>query len=170
MMGALERAVRAQREWIAACDDVEALSEKMAEWREDVRVATREGQTLLRLRAGDLVELAEDRIVELKAAKLRVPRARVAAPAPVRESVEAAEVRRLREELAARDKRDEEEKERQANTRRADEKRERVARDERDGQKRVADERERAQRAPAEERACRNFCVPDTWGSDRVIT
>ena len=41
-----------------------------ASYREDQRLGVRSGNALLQLRASDLLELAEDRLVELKAARI----------------------------------------------------------------------------------------------------
>lgn len=61
-MATLEQVFHREKAWIAACDDVDALIEKIGDYREDVRVAERDGQMLMRMRAGDLIELAQSRV------------------------------------------------------------------------------------------------------------
>lgn len=111
-MDALEREVEAQAAWIHRCEDPAALLDRMADYREDLRAGARDGNVLLQMRASELLELAEERIVALKAARLRVastPPARADAvrpevaretTAPVRVDSHAAQ--RAREEQAAR--------------------------------------------------------------------
>lgn len=111
-MDPLERAVASERAWIARCEDVGDLLDKMAEYRETAREAERAGNTRGLRRVGELLELAEDRAAELKAAKLRVGRrsatmaeARsrpevVAAPVAPKHDVEE-ELRVARAEIAA---------------------------------------------------------------------
>jgi hypothetical protein len=70
-MDALEREVQAQASWIRRCDDPAALLDRMADYREDLRAGARDGNTRLQMRASELLELAEDRVVALKAARLR---------------------------------------------------------------------------------------------------
>lgn len=111
-MGALEQEVEAQAAWIRRCEDPEALLDRMADYREGLRAGARDGNVLLQMRASELLELAEERIVALKAARLRAactPSARAdalrpevarEAAAPVRVDPHAAQ--RARQEQAAR--------------------------------------------------------------------
>ena len=69
-MSAIQREFQRQKEWIAACDDPQEVLDKMTEYREAQRAAIRSGNALGRARCADLLELAEDRVVELKAAKI----------------------------------------------------------------------------------------------------
>ena len=113
-MDALEREVQAQAVWIRRCDDPAALLDRMADFREDLRAGARDGNTRLQMRASELLELAEERVVTVKAARLRAPstpsaRADALRPEVAREG--AASVRldphaaqRAREEQAARAK------------------------------------------------------------------
>jgi DNA-binding transcriptional regulator YiaG len=70
-MATLEQVFQEQKAWIATCDEVDALMEKIAEWRDDVRVAEDRGHQHMRMRAGDLVELGQNKVVRLKAVALR---------------------------------------------------------------------------------------------------
>ncbi|MDP2311271.1 MAG: hypothetical protein Q8P41_00085 [Pseudomonadota bacterium] len=79
-MATLEQVFQRERTWIAACGDVDALMAKISDWRDDLRAAERDGNMLVRMRAGDLVGLAQGRIVRLQAGEIRAENAR-AAPA-----------------------------------------------------------------------------------------
>ncbi len=70
-MDAIDRAYDEEHAFIARCSDVNALLDRMADYRADGRVAEEKGLTKARLRVNDLLELAEDRIAELKAARAR---------------------------------------------------------------------------------------------------
>jgi DNA-binding transcriptional regulator YiaG len=95
-MATLEQVFQREKAWILACEDVDALIEKIGDYREDVRVAERDGHMLLRLRAGDLIELARSRVVRLQAREIGAERAErptpvtpaAAAPAPKRAQAE----------------------------------------------------------------------------------
>ena len=109
-MDALDRAVLAERDWIGESWDVAAVLDRMAEYRETARAAEQAGNDRARRRVGELLDLAEERVAELKAAKLRIHRgASVAAergPEPRRASApvvvtSADELRAAREEIAA---------------------------------------------------------------------
>jgi len=65
-MGDFEQAVAVERAFIVSCRDVGSLLDRMAEYREHLRAAIGREDTLQRLRLGDLLELAEDRITRLK--------------------------------------------------------------------------------------------------------
>ncbi len=73
-MSGLEREVRAQRGFIEACEDVGALMAWMREYRDESRAAAARGDRRASARYDDLAELAEDRVVELKAARRAAPR------------------------------------------------------------------------------------------------
>jgi DNA-binding transcriptional regulator YiaG len=73
-MATLEQAFQKEKAWIAACEDVDALIEKIGDYREDVRVSERDGHMLMRMRAGDLIELAQSRVVGLQARAMRAER------------------------------------------------------------------------------------------------
>ena len=79
-MATLDQVFQRERTWIADCGDIDALLEKVGDWRGDVRAAERAGNMLMQMRAGDLVELAQGRIVRLQAREIRAESAR-AAPA-----------------------------------------------------------------------------------------
>lgn len=91
-MSAIEREFERQKAWIAACDEPQAILDRMAEYREAERAAVRAGSTLGRARCADLLELAEDRVVAIKRARLKegqrevkkveVPARQVIAPSP----------------------------------------------------------------------------------------
>lgn len=81
-MATLEQVFQQERAWIAACVDVDALVDKIGDFRDSARTAERDGQQLLRMRAGDLIELAQQRVVWLKAREMRAEKARQAASAP----------------------------------------------------------------------------------------
>ncbi len=145
-MSAIQREFERQRAWIAGCDDPQEVLDKMAEYRAAQRAAIRGDSDLGRARCADLLELAEDRVVELKAARMRVPEAQTTTPVQrVLETADGAEVRRLRDELAARDRRDREAAERRVSERDAATKRERDGRETQNRQ-READQRDRARR------------------------
>lgn len=160
-MDRLERAFSKHKDRIARCEDVQELLDAMAGYRRDLQVGIRDGNALLRMRAGDLLEIAEDRIAELKARGIaRARRTSAPEPTPSVESAHTAEIQRLRDELAARDR---QEATRQAEVRREEEGRQRRAREvaqmelqrkearERDA--REAQAREQARRVVQEERA-----------------
>lgn len=73
-MATLDELFAQHKAWIAACEDVNALLDRIAEWREDARVGEARGDYVLQMRAGDLVELAQRRAVRLKAAAIRAGR------------------------------------------------------------------------------------------------
>ncbi len=79
-MPTLEQVFQQEKAWIAECDDVDALIEKIGDWRESLRVAERDGDQLVRMRAGDLVGLARGRVVRLTSSVIRAESA-LAAPA-----------------------------------------------------------------------------------------
>ncbi len=82
-MATLEQVFQQEKAWIAACEDVDALVEKIGDYRDDVRVAERDGHMLMRMRAGDLIELAQDRVVRLRARRMRAEKvAAKSAPEP----------------------------------------------------------------------------------------
>ncbi len=75
-MDAIDRGYNEEMGFIVRCSDVNALLDRMAGYRSDSQVAARRGLTKLRQRLDDLLENAENRIVELKAASLRSTPAR----------------------------------------------------------------------------------------------
>jgi DNA-binding transcriptional regulator YiaG len=79
-MATLDQVFQRESAWIAACGDVDALMDKIQDWGDSIRAAERDGNMLVRMRAGDLVELAQGRIVRLEARAIRAEAAR-AAPA-----------------------------------------------------------------------------------------
>lgn len=79
-MPTLEQVFQAEKACIAECDDVDALIDKIGDWRESLRVAERDGEQLVRMRAGDLVNLARSRVVRLQAGAIRGEDERNAAP------------------------------------------------------------------------------------------
>ncbi len=95
-MATLEQVFQREKAWIAACDGVDALIEKIGDYREDVRVAERDGHMLMRMRAGDLIELAQSQVVRLRAGGMRKSEARSTpeAPPPAVPTVRPAEVAR----------------------------------------------------------------------------
>ena len=100
-MDLLEREVLAQKAWIRQCEDLAALLDRMASYREDRRLGVRSGNALLQVRASDLLELAEDRLVELKAARIveaRREEAEVRSSAESRDLAARAEAERAQEE------------------------------------------------------------------------
>jgi DNA-binding transcriptional regulator YiaG len=70
-MPTLEQVFQQEKAWIADCDDVDALMDKIGDWRESLRVAERDGDQLVRMRAGDLVGLSRGRVVRLQARATR---------------------------------------------------------------------------------------------------
>lgn len=80
-MATLDQVFQRERAWIAASVDMDALMDKIGEWRDDVGVAERDGIMLMRMRAGDLIELAQGRIVGLKALAIRADAAHAPAAA-----------------------------------------------------------------------------------------
>jgi DNA-binding transcriptional regulator YiaG len=70
-MPTLEQVFQQEKAWVADCDDVDALIEKIGDWRDSLRVAERDGDQLVRMRAGDLVGLARGRVVRLQAGAIR---------------------------------------------------------------------------------------------------
>lgn len=70
-MSTLEREVARQKAWIHQCNDPQALIDRMSEYRDDVRGAVRDKNALVQMRASDLLELAEDRLAEIKAEQLQ---------------------------------------------------------------------------------------------------
>ena len=70
-MPTLEQVFQQESAWIAGCDDVDALIDKIGDWRESLRVAERDGDQLVRMRAGDLIGLARSRVVRLQAGAIR---------------------------------------------------------------------------------------------------
>lgn len=105
-MDPLEREVLAQKAWIRQCEDLAALLDRMACYREDLRLGTRSGNPLLQVRASDLLELAEDRLVELKATRIVAAQREDAAArrsAEAREQAKRVEVERAQEELRRRE-------------------------------------------------------------------
>ena len=70
-MPTLEQVFQQEKAWIADCDDVDALIDKIGDWRESLRVAERDGDQLVRMRAGDLIGLARGRVVRLQAGAIR---------------------------------------------------------------------------------------------------
>ena len=75
-MATLDQVFAQESAWIAACDDVDALLDKINDWQDDVREAEAHGRHLVRMRAGDLVELARKRVVRLKAVEIKGERLR----------------------------------------------------------------------------------------------
>ncbi len=75
-MATLDQVFAQESAWIAACDDVDALLDRIAEWRDDARLAEARGHYLVRIRAGDLVELAQRRVVRFKAVEIKGERLR----------------------------------------------------------------------------------------------
>lgn len=86
-MPTLEQVFQQEKAWIADCDDVDALIDKIGDWRESLRVAERDGDQLVRMRAGDLVRLARGRVVRLQTGAIR-EEAAAAAPKEVVPKVE----------------------------------------------------------------------------------
>ena len=94
-MATLDELFVREKAWIAACDDVDALLDRIGEWREDARVGEARGHYLMRMRAGDLIELARTRVVKLKAEALqaeeRAARPRLGRPVAAERAVRPAE-------------------------------------------------------------------------------
>jgi DNA-binding transcriptional regulator YiaG len=90
-MPTLEQVFQQESAWIAGCDDVDALIDKIGDWRESLRVAERDGDQLVRMRAGDLIGLARGRVVRLQAGAIRAE----AAPAPAPKVAPKVEERRV---------------------------------------------------------------------------
>ena len=154
-MSAIQSEFERQRDWIAGCDDPQEVLDKMREYRDAQRNAIQNDSDLGRARCADLLELAEDRVVELKAARMRAQAAETPTTAVrAADTGGGAEVRRLRDELAARDRRDREAAELRASERDVATKREREGREARDRQ-RAADERDRGRRDEARAAAAR---------------
>ena len=74
-MATLDQVFQREKAWIAACEDVDALIDKIGDWRDSAREAELNGEMLLRMRAGDLIELAQRRVVGLQAREMRAERA-----------------------------------------------------------------------------------------------
>ena len=66
-MPTLDQVFQHESAWIAACDDVYALTDKIQDWGDSIRAAERDGNMLVRMRGGDLIELARKRVVRLSA-------------------------------------------------------------------------------------------------------
>jgi DNA-binding transcriptional regulator YiaG len=79
-MATLDQVFQHESAWIAASVDVDALMDKIQDWGDSIRAAERDGNMLVRMRAGDLVELAQKRVVRLSASVIRAE----AAPAPAK--------------------------------------------------------------------------------------
>ena len=90
-MATLEQVFQLEKAWIAECDDVDALIEKIGDWRDSLREAERDGDHLVRMRAGDLVKLARSRVVRLQAGTMREE----PVPAPVKEVAPKVEERQV---------------------------------------------------------------------------
>lgn len=90
-MATLEQVFQREKAWIAECANVDALIEKIGDWRDSLREAERDGDQLVRMRAGDLVKLARCRVVRLQAGTMREE----PVPAPVKEVAPKAEERRV---------------------------------------------------------------------------
>ncbi len=75
-MASVDETCRQERLFIARCADVRALLDRMAEYRDAQASAQAWGYTEWRLRLGELLELAEARVVELKARELARTEAR----------------------------------------------------------------------------------------------
>ncbi len=70
-MDASDRAYQNERAFIGECGSVPALLDRMADYRDAQRVAATRGNAKAQLRASDLLELAEDRIIEIKSRRNR---------------------------------------------------------------------------------------------------
>jgi hypothetical protein len=70
-MDATDRAYQTERAFIGECGSIPALLDRMADYRDAQRVAATRGNTKAQLRAMDLLDLAEDRIIELKSKRDR---------------------------------------------------------------------------------------------------
>lgn len=82
-MPTLDQVFQSEKAWIAVCGDVDALMDKIQDWGDSARAAERDGDMLVRMRAGDLVELAQKRVVRLSANAIREGAARAAPATPV---------------------------------------------------------------------------------------
>lgn len=153
-MDAIDRAFEQESAFIARCDDVGALLDRMGDYRADGREAARRGMTKARLRAEDLVELAEERVAEIKAGAIRGKAARERAKVEASDkAARAAKARAEEEERERLEKLEAELAEARAEARKAQ--RERVAAEEREAAReraaeRAAEERARVRRAEAE--------------------
>jgi hypothetical protein len=147
-MDAIDRAFEEESMFIAGCPDVSVLLDRMADYREEGRLATRRGIIKGRLRADDLVELAETRITALKANAIRAKIQREQGEWAAREEKErqrAAKEEKERVVLAEKSRREEEDQRRQQ-AQAALEERQAAEEEERQASERVAAER-RAQDA-----------------------
>lgn len=70
-MDAIDRYFQEQRAFIGRCEDVSELVDCMADYRDEERAASARGATKARMRLSDLLDLAEDRVVALKARSMR---------------------------------------------------------------------------------------------------
>lgn len=70
-MNPVQRHFLDERVFIGKCIDPAALLDRMADYREDARAAVAAGDSFARLRANDLLDLAESRLAHLKARTLR---------------------------------------------------------------------------------------------------
>lgn len=66
-MASVDETWRQERLFIARCEDVRALLDRMAAYRDAQATARAQGHAAWRSRLGDLLELAEARVVALKA-------------------------------------------------------------------------------------------------------
>ncbi|MDO9280354.1 MAG: hypothetical protein Q7U06_00475, partial [Pseudomonadota bacterium] len=82
-MVTLDQVFQRESAWIAACGDVDALMDKIQDLGDSIRAAERDGNMLVRMRAGDLLELARKRVVRLSANVIREEAARAARAKPV---------------------------------------------------------------------------------------
>lgn len=73
-MSALEQAFVAEKAWISACNDPQDVLDRMAGYGESMRLAVQHGNALGRMRVNDLLEIAEDRVVELKRGRFAAER------------------------------------------------------------------------------------------------
>lgn len=71
MMDAIDRAFEDERIFIGRCADAQTLLDRMADYRADHATAVARGLTKARMRLADLLELAENRVVALKAQAIR---------------------------------------------------------------------------------------------------
>lgn len=85
-MSALDQVFQQEKAWIAGCEDVDALIDRIGDWRDSAREAERNGHMLLRMRAGDLIELAQRRVVGLQAREMRAEKATKKPVSPAVES------------------------------------------------------------------------------------
>lgn len=75
-MASVDETWRQERLFIARCEDVRALLDRMAAYRDAQTTAKAQGHAAWRSRLGDLLELAEARVVALKARATARPVAR----------------------------------------------------------------------------------------------